>query len=123
MTGKDRKRLAEFLNITEEKLISLYAHERGGKIHLNVGDDQYCIFYKDGCGVHPGRPDVCRAWPYFRGNLVDETSWEMVQEYCPGINPEAGHAEFVRQGREYLRSEDLLRYDPETSPNALIADK
>ena len=123
LTDKDRKRLAEFLGISVDELVAEYAHERGGKIHLNVGDDLYCVFYKEGCGIHPGRPDVCRAWPYFRGNLVDETSWEMVQDYCPGINPEAGHQEFVRQGREYLRKEDLLRYDPETSPNALVSDE
>ncbi len=123
LTAKDRKRLAEFLGIGEEELVAKYAHTRGGKIHLGVGEDLYCIFYDNGCGVHPGRPDVCRAWPYFRGNLVDETSWEMIQEYCPGVNPEAGHAEFVRQGREYLREEDLLRYDPESSPNALISDE
>lgn len=123
MTGKDQKRLAEHLGISVDELIEKYAHERGGKLHLNVNDDLYCIFYKEGCGVHPGRPDICRAWPYFRGNLIDSMSWEMIQEYCPGVNPEAGHEEFVRQGREYLHKEDLLRYDPESSPNALISDE
>jgi len=123
MTGKDRLRLAAHLSMTEEELISGYCHQRGGKLHLNVGGDDFCIFYREGCSVHPGRPDICRAWPYFRGNLIDETSWEMIQEYCPGVNPEAGHAEFVRQGREYLRTNDLLRYDPETSPNALISEE
>ncbi len=123
MTAKDRKRLAEHLNISVDELVKKYAHQRGGKLHLNVGKDNYCIFYKEGCGVHPGRPDICRAWPYFRGNLVDELSWEMIQDYCPGVNPKAGHKEFVRQGREYLHKEDLLRYDPETSPNALISEE
>jgi hypothetical protein len=47
----------------------------------------------------------------------------MIQEYCPGVNPEAGHAEFVRQGRKYLHTNDLLRYDPDTSPNALISEE
>ena len=123
MTAKDRERLAAFLGIGTDELVSRYAHTRGGKIHLNVGENNYCVFFKDGCGVHPGRPDICRAWPYFRGNLIDKTSWEMIQDYCPGINPAAGHEEFVRQGRAYLRKEDLLRYDPESSPNALISDE
>ncbi|WP_285905777.1 YkgJ family cysteine cluster protein [Pseudodesulfovibrio pelocollis] len=122
LTDKDRGRLADHLSIGEDELVRRYARERGGKLHLICGDDGNCVFFDQGCGVHPGRPDICRAWPYFRGNLVDETSWEMVQEYCPGINPEAGHAEFVRQGRRYLRDEGLLRYDPDTSPNALICD-
>jgi len=123
MTEKDQKRLAGHLGISVEELVDTYTCEKGGKLHLITGDDGYCFFFKEGCGVHPGRPDICRAWPYFRGNLIDETSWEMIQEYCPGVNPKAGHAEFVRQGREYLRNEDLLRYDPATSPNALISEE
>ena len=123
LTEKDQARLAAHLNITVENLVAWHAHVRGGKIQLNVGEDGYCVFYREGCGVHRGRPDICRAWPYFRGNLIDETSWEMIQEYCPGVNPKAGHAEFVRQGRAYLREQDLLRYDPDTSPNALISDE
>jgi len=122
MTQKDQSRLANHLDISVEELVEKYIHERGDKLHLNSGEEGYCIFFKEGCGVHPGRPDICRAWPYFRGNLIDETSWQMIQEYCPGVNPKAGHKEFVRQGRDYLRNEDLLRYDPETSPNALISD-
>ena len=122
MTGKDQKRLAEFLEISVEELIEKYTEERGGKLHLVTGDDGFCFFFKEGCGVHPGRPDICRAWPFFRGNLIDEMSWEMIQEYCPGVNPKAGHKEFVKQGKQYLRDEDLLRYDPDSSPNALISD-
>ncbi|WP_243546060.1 YkgJ family cysteine cluster protein [Pseudodesulfovibrio tunisiensis] len=125
MTEKDQVRLAAHLGISVDELLEKYTESRGGKYHLTVGDDLYCIFFKHGlgCGVHPGRPDVCRAWPFFRGNLVDKTSWEMIQDYCPGVNPDASHEEFVRQGREYLHEEDLLRYAPGVSPNALLADE
>ncbi|MUM77075.1 YkgJ family cysteine cluster protein [Pseudodesulfovibrio sp. F-1] len=122
LTDTDRERLADHLGIDQDELVRRYTRERCGKIHLICGDDGYCVFFDQGCGVHPGRPDICRAWPYFRGNLVDETSWKMIQEYCPGINADAGHAEFVRQGRRYLHDKGLLRYDPDTSPNALICD-
>lgn len=122
MTDKDCTRLAKHLGITVEELLSTHVVHRGGKRHLKTGADGYCFFFKEGCGVHPGRPDICRAWPYFRGNLIDSMSWEMIQDYCPGVNPKAGHAEFVRQGKRYLREEDLLRYDPDNSPNALISD-
>ncbi len=122
MTEKDQKRLAEHLEISVEELIEKYTEHRGGKLHLITKEDNYCFFFKEGCDVHPGRPDVCRAWPYFRGNLIDEISWQMIQEDCAGVNPKAGHAEFVRQGKQYLRDEDLLRYDSDSSPNALISD-
>lgn len=122
LTEKDRTRLADYLDISIEELIARYSEKRGGKLHLTTGDDGYCFFFKEGCSIHPGRPDICRAWPYFRGNLVDAMSWEMIQDYCPGVNPKAGHKEFVRQGKQYLRDEELVRHDPDSSPNALISD-
>lgn len=122
LTAKDRERLAEHLGISVDELIKKYSEKVNGKIRLRCGDNGYCVFYSEGCAVHPGRPDICRAWPFFRGNLIDETSWEMIQEYCPGINPKAGHKEFVRQGKEYIKKEGLCQHDPDIAPNALITD-
>lgn len=120
MSEKDQVRLADHLGIDVNELIEKYSVDCNGKISLGTGEDGYCVFFENGCGVHPGRPDICRAWPFFRGNLIDPMSWEMIQEYCPGVNPEAGHKEFARQGMEYLRKEGLLRYDSDVDPNALI---
>ncbi|WP_419780336.1 YkgJ family cysteine cluster protein [Maridesulfovibrio sp.] len=122
MTAKDRKRLAGHLEISEQELIEKHSETVNGKIRLQSREDGYCVFYNEGCGVHPGRPDICRAWPFFRGNLIDETSWEMIQEYCPGVNPEAGHALFVEEGKEYIRAEGLRQHDPDLAPNALITE-
>ncbi|WP_432736937.1 YkgJ family cysteine cluster protein [Maridesulfovibrio sp. FT414] len=123
MTAKDRKRLAEFLGIAEAEMVEKYSETVNGKIRLQSREDGYCVFFNEGCGIHPGRPDICRAWPFFRGNLIDETSWEMIQEYCPGVNPEAGHARFVEQGKEYIKAEGLRQHDPDVAPNALITDE
>lgn len=122
MTAKDRKRLAEFLGMSEEEMVEKYSETVNGKIRLQSREDGYCVFFNEGCGVHPGRPDICRAWPFFRGNLIDETSWEMIQDYCPGINKEAGHAQFVIQGKEYIKAEGLRQHDPDVAPNALITE-
>jgi hypothetical protein len=105
LTRKDVLRLAEHLGVCVAEFLKAYAETAQGRVRLKTGEDEYCIFYAEGCGVHPGRPDVCRAWPFFRGNLMDESSWEMIQEYCPGVNPEVGHAEFRRQG--FLHLEEL----------------
>lgn len=123
LSPKDQARLAEHLGMNVEDMLEKYATTTNGKLNLITGEDGYCVFYKEGCSIHPGRPDICRAWPFFRGNLVDAMSWEMIQEYCPGVNPEAGHQEFVRQGKAYLRQEKLLRYDADIDANALISDE
>lgn len=122
MSLKDQQRLATHLCMDVADMLEEYAQDQGGKPGLRTGEDGFCVFFAEGrgCTVHPGRPDICRAWPFFRGNLIDSMSWEMIQEYCPGVNPEAGHAEFVRQGLHYLREHGLLRSDAKLDPNALI---
>ncbi len=120
MAAKDRARLAEHLGLSEAEMVARHAETVDGKVRLRSGDDGYCVFYTDGagCTVHPGRPDICRAWPFFRGNLVDELSWEMIQDDCPGVLAEAGHAEFRRQGLEYVRALEVDETD-EGAPGAL----
>lgn len=122
MTRQDQRRMAAHLRIKEGAFLAGYTEQRDGKTSLKSRKDGFCVFFDHGCGVHQARPDVCRAWPFFRGNLVDAASWEMVQDYCPGVNPKAGHAEFVRQGREYLRANGLVPRDPKTAPHALLPD-
>ncbi|WP_043793519.1 YkgJ family cysteine cluster protein [Solidesulfovibrio fructosivorans] len=115
----DITRLAEHLGLTPEAMLARFAEHVGGKDRLATGADGYCIFYNEGCSVHPARPDVCRAWPYFRGNIIDAASHAMAAEDCPGINTEVDHAEFARQGMEYLRRHGLARVQGVGAPEAL----
>ncbi|MGE4298648.1 MAG: YkgJ family cysteine cluster protein [Desulfovibrionaceae bacterium] len=119
MARRDRDRLAAHLGLDEATMLERYAEQRNGKWYLRVGGDGFCLFFKEGCSVHVAKPDVCRAWPFFRGNLVDEDSWAMAQEYCPGINPEAGHAAFVREGVAYIKENGLEGDDAPDSARAL----
>lgn len=104
LSPRDIARLADHLGLPEPEFLKAHTETVNSRIRLKTGADEYCIFYDEGCGVHPGRPDICRAWPFFRGNILDKDSWEMIQDYCPGVNASAGHAEFARQGRAYLES-------------------
>ena len=122
MTKKDRVKLSEYLEISEEELILKYSKTVNGKIRLKSKEDGYCVFFTGKCGIHPCRPDICKAWPFFRGNLIDETSWKMIQEYCPGINKTVGHNQFFTEGKKYIREKGLCQHDPEIAPNALITE-
>ena len=53
------------------------------------------------------KPDICRAWPFFRGNLLDAESLALAKDYCPGIHPEIEWGEFARQGLNYLDAKNL----------------
>jgi Fe-S-cluster containining protein len=120
LAERDIERLSLHLGISRAALLSRYAETVGGMPRLVSGPDGYCVFYRDGCGIHPARPDVCRAWPFFRGNILDPESLAMAREDCPGIDPEASHEEFARQGKAYLRRHGLARTGGEGVPRALV---
>ena len=94
----------------------------GGKLKIRCGNDGYCVFFRQGsgCGVHEGKPAICRAWPFFRGNIEDSGSLAMAKEFCPGIETDAQHADFAREGRDYLRENGLIASDASCEANALI---
>lgn len=122
LAAKDRVRLAVFLGISEAELLAEHAYEQNGKQYLQSGADGYCKFFREGtgCDVHPARPDVCRAWPFFRGNLIDPGSLAMAKEDCPGIAAQAGFVEFRAAGLTYLRHHGLLADMDENGAGAAL---
>lgn len=120
----DLHRLAAWLHLPESEVTARWAISALGKLKLKTGDDGYCIFFShaEGCSVHEVKPDVCRAWPFFRGNLEDETSFAMAREYCPGINSNATFAEFRSQGLKYIIKNNLSASGTSDSPNALMVE-
>lgn len=107
LSDKDVARLAAWLQLSAEEFLARHAEEKSGKRRLKSREDNYCVFFDQGCSVHEAKPDVCRAWPFFKGNLEDAVSWKLAQDYCPGINAEASFAEFVEEGRRCLREDQL----------------
>lgn len=110
LSPKDLKRLATFLGKTETEIMTDYCYVRNGKVRLNNTDDGYCVFFKssEGCGIHPAKPDVCRAWPFFRGNLVDSVSLNLARAYCPGISRDCEFESFRSVGLIYLAENELI---------------
>lgn len=116
VTPRDIERLCVHLGMFREDFSLAYLERINGKMRVRT-ENGWCVFFAQGCSVHPAKPMVCRAWPFFQGNMLDESSWTMAQDACPGINPEAGHADFVRQGLEHIQSLDAAIEGE--GPNAL----
>ncbi|MFW5487890.1 MAG: YkgJ family cysteine cluster protein [Desulfovibrio sp.] len=129
MTEADIERMAKGLGQSREDFLRENTETANGRIRMRVGPDDYCLHYNHeikGCGVHLIRPDICRAWPFFRGNLIDSVSWELSQDFCPGINPSCGHDVFRSQGMQYLKDENIGGPggpDQPDLPNALVWPK
>lgn len=125
VSAKDRERLCAFLAVTFEGFEAQYGQRRNGKLFIRSNETGYCIFFKEnaGCGVHEAKPDICRAWPYFRGNLVDSESLELAKEFCPGIPQEQSHGDFIKEGLAYLVREELVGDSRKDEAGALqVAD-
>lgn len=106
----ETERLAAILDLAPAQFVAEYCENSAGKLKLGIGKDGYCVFFEHGkgCAVHDVKPGICRAWPFFRGNLADEYSMAMAAEFCQGINREASFSDFQRQGLAYLSASGLL---------------
>ncbi len=118
----DLKRLCAHLAISIEEFNNQYGIINNGKLTVRSGADGFCIFFKQGtgCTVHEGKPDICRAWPFFRGNMIDDQSLHLAKDFCPGINQDIMHKDFVKEGENYLKQNNLQADDPNTQARALL---
>ena len=75
----DLTRLAAHLQQSPDSVVESFCERIGGKLKIRCGEDGYCVFFRQGsgCGVHEGKPAICRAWPFFRGNIEDPASLAM----------------------------------------------
>lgn len=119
---KEQEKIANFLQIPLERFQRDFLEELNNKSHLKIKDN-FCVFFKPtkGCTIHPVKPKVCQAWPFFRGNLVDNVALSLAQEYCPGINQKVSFKEFQEYGLTYLKKHNLIVRDLE-GPTALKVD-
>lgn len=122
VSPSDLQRLCDFLRMPADAVIAAYGEQAGDKLKIRCGEDGYCIFFRQGkgCIVHEGKPSICKAWPFFRGNIEDPESLALAKDFCPGINPDISHEDFAREGMTYLEKERLLASDTRTEANALI---
>ncbi len=122
VSPKDLERLSDYLHMQADACAKRYCYEQYGKLKLRSNPEGFCIFFEQGkgCVVHEGKPAICRAWPFFRGNMVDSESLFMAKEYCPGIRQDVAHEEFVLEGKQYLTSHCLSASNAREEAHALI---
>jgi Fe-S-cluster containining protein len=125
VSPEDALRLSRFLDLSLEEFHDRYTEPSGTKRRLVSDGRGRCVLFRDGagCGVHEAKPAVCKAWPFFRGNLMDPVSLSMAKDFCPGIDRDVPHDVFARAGRDVLAREGLAARDPATEANTLIPDR
>lgn len=111
VTNKEIARIANFLKVPLEVFIEKYTYLNNNKVKLKSQESNYCIFFQNGkgCSIHCVKPDVCLAWPFFKGNLEDEISFSLAKQGCEGINPSCEFKDFVAQGISFLKENGLIK--------------
>ncbi len=91
----DRKRMTAFLDMDPADVKRKYWRQTGTVIQMKTVDGR-CVFYNNGCTIHPGKPWRCSQWPLHPSILKDEANFKAIRESCPGINRQLNYEEFCR---------------------------
>ena len=125
VSPRDLTRLSVYLGMSGQEVLARCTESLRGQPVIRCGSDGFCMFFRsgEGCTIHPARPAVCRAWPYFRGNLVDHVSFAMARQDCPGISRGCSHGDFAWEGYRDLCEYKLLANDKRSEGAMLIVDR
>lgn len=97
----DQKRMCAHLGMERDEVARRYWRITGTVVQMKV-ENGHCIFYDDGCTVHPGRPWRCRQWPLHPSLLLDGANLSAIRDSCPGINQDMRYEEFCVRLRALL---------------------
>lgn len=92
----DVERMVEYIGLPFEQVKEKYLRVTGNVIQMKTVDG-HCIFYRDGCSVHPGRPWRCGQWPLHPSILTDKANLQSIRESCPGLSKDMEYDEFCQK--------------------------
>jgi len=105
LTGAESRIIAAHLGLSPAEFEAAYTSLRHGRPEIRTGSDGACLFLdRQRCAIHQVKPAACRTWPWLGGALKDEQAFLALRNNCPGIDPQAGWAEF-KSAYEALRNE------------------
>jgi Fe-S-cluster containining protein len=92
ITRPEIELVAKHLKMPVDKVRRKYLKRIG--LHTTIAEQprsKDCVFLKsvDGkkiCSVYPVRPNQCRTWPFWSGNILSPNVWNIAAMKCPGVN-------------------------------------
>lgn len=95
----DLERLAGVTGMSVEDFGRRFVRQVGMRLSLVEKPNQDCVFYQEGkgCTVYEGRPNQCRAYPFWDVVMESLMSWNGEKKDCPGINEGGPEDHFCQQ--------------------------
>ncbi|GAB6191784.1 YkgJ family cysteine cluster protein [Desulfocastanea catecholica] len=101
LDANDQTRMVAALNMPQEDVNEKFWRLTGQTVQMQI-EDGHCVFYKDGCTVHNGRPWRCAQWPLHPSILSDENNFHTIADSCPGIKKDVGYDKFCQILRKLM---------------------
>lgn len=92
VTEAEMNEMADFLKLSLKDFKRLYVKKVGQRYSLveKKTENHSCVFYREKkCQVYAARPLQCRAYPFWKENLLSEESWKQTAQECEGIQADA----------------------------------
>lgn len=103
LDSEDLKRMFRTLQMSEPEVRDRFLRVTGNVVQMKTVEG-HCIFYKEGCTVHKGRPWRCAQWPLHPSIISDKNNFAIISESCPGIKKEIGYRKFCEILRELMKN-------------------
>ncbi|MFH1216240.1 MAG: YkgJ family cysteine cluster protein [Pseudomonadota bacterium] len=91
----DLQRMVDYLKMPVDEVKKKFLRVIGNVVQMKIVDG-HCIFFDNGCTIHPGKPWRCTQWPLHPSILADPANFQAISTSCPGINTDLGYEEFCR---------------------------
>ena len=92
LDAMDQERMLQYLGISREEAFARFWRQSENQVQMRTVNG-HCIFFENGCSVHPGRPWRCRQWPLVPAICVDRSALAAIRDSCPGMAREPSHQE------------------------------
>lgn len=102
VSSMDVNEISRYIGETPEAFLEKHTKESGGRRVLAQKEDRFCVFFDNGCAIHPVKPYMCRQWPFIRGVLADVKNWKTMANSCPGIKRDADESLVIRCVKQEL---------------------
>lgn len=93
--------MVTYLRLSPEEVFRRYLRVNGNVVQMKIVEG-HCIFFRDGCTIHPGKPWRCGQWPLHPSILADEANLSAIRASCPGLNRDLEYQEFCTILTDFL---------------------
>ena len=97
----DVERMVKYLKADKQKVADEYWRITDNVIQMKIVDG-HCIFFKNGCTIHQGKPWRCSEWPLHPSILKDKSNFYTIKESCPGITRTLSYEQFCEKFSQFI---------------------